>query len=69
MIRVIILWTTLIVLISMYVDRLPPSRLVQTDYCVVTFRGAGKDPETGEMKFGWAMGYAPCDQQDIYRNI
>ncbi len=41
----------------------------QTPYCVVTFKAARPLPDGSGYETGWAQGYGPCDQQDIYREI
>lgn len=58
-----------ICLIIFAIDNQPrPVKVVETPYCVVDKRVAGRD-EQGEWHFGWGKLYAPCDQQDIFRNI
>ena len=58
-----------ICLIIFAVDNRPrPVRDNQIAYCVVDKRVASKDA-FGVWHFGWGEIYAPCDQQDIYRNI
>jgi hypothetical protein len=52
----------------MAADTMPKIRLVQTDYCVITYRAAGKDI-LGVMHFGWADGYGPCNHLDRFENI
>jgi hypothetical protein len=66
-IRIFILLVAICLLIAMASDAAPKTRLVQTDYCFITYRGAAKDPQ-GVMHFGWAQGYAPCNQLDRYEN-
>lgn len=69
-VRDLIIALTLSGLLLLFLDRPSPSRLVQTDYCVITKRVAAKDPITGEWMRGWAPMYAPCSEQpDIYRQI
>lgn len=68
-VRAGILAVTISLLIGIAAHPLPPSRLVQTDYCFQQYRAAAKNPVTGEVVFGWARGYAPCSQQDVYRQI
>jgi hypothetical protein len=66
--RIFILLVTICLLIAMAADTMPKTRLVQTDYCVITFRGAAKD-DSGKMHFGWAQGYGPCNLQDKFFEI
>lgn len=69
MIRDLVLTLTILAIIFLVANRPPPSRMVQVDCCVVDQHVAVKNPTTGEWMTGWGKGYAPCDQQDIYRNI
>ncbi len=41
----------------------------QVPYCVVTFKAARPLPDGSGYETGWAQGYGPCSQQDIYREI
>lgn len=68
MIRAVIFSATISALLCMYLDRPKPVKVVQTDYCMVDKRVAGKD-DMGRWRFAWGKMYAPCSQQDIYRNI
>lgn len=68
MIRAVIFSATIAALLCMYLDRPKPVKAVQVDYCVADKRVAGKD-ENGEWHFAWGKMYAPCDQQDIFRDI
>lgn len=68
MIRCLILTLTILALIFMAANQNPPSRMVQTDYCVVDMRVAGKD-DLGHWRFGWGKMYRPCVEQDIFREI
>jgi hypothetical protein len=67
-IRDLILTLTLLAVIFVAAHQPAPVKTVQVDYCVITYRAAGKD-ESGQWHFGWARGYGPCYLQDIYRNI
>lgn len=60
---------TIAALIALAADRPPASRLVQTDYCAVDQPVMARNPRTGKSKKMWVPGYAPCSQQDIYREI
>ena len=66
--RIVILLLTILALIRTGMDRLPASRLVQTDYCWVDFYGAAKD-NAGELHRFWTQGWGPCSQLDRYENI
>ena len=58
-----------ICLIIFAVDNRPRRvEVVETPYCVVDKRVAGKGMD-GEWQFAWGKIYAPCNQQDIYRSI
>lgn len=59
---------TIAALFSMWRDTPEPARLIQVDYCVVDKRVAGKD-ELGNWHFAWGEMYAPCNQQDRFRQI
>ena len=65
--RMLVVIITISVLIAVWQKPDVPPRLVQTDYCVVTYRAAVKD-ERG-WHFGWGEGYGPCSLQDKYREI
>lgn len=58
---------TMAVLAAMTADTVRPSRLVQTDYCWFDQYVAAN--VGGVWLKGWAKGYGPCSQQDIYRRI
>lgn len=68
MIRAIVFSATIAALICLWLDRPTPSRLVQSDYCVITYKAAQKN-ELGEWETGWATGFGLCSLQDIYRQI
>jgi hypothetical protein len=63
-----ILGATLLALIFLWAHQPTPANVVNTPYCVITYRAAGYD-EHGKLIKGWARGYGPCSEQDIYRNI
>lgn len=66
MIRDLVLTLTILALIFMAANQNPPSRMVETPYCVVDVRAAGKNPLTGEYEFGWVQMYRPCSEQDRF---
>lgn len=66
LIRDLVLTLTILALIFMAANQNPTSRMVQTDYCVIDMRVAGKHPLTGEWIYGWGQGYGPCNQQDKF---
>lgn len=68
MIRDLVLTLTIVAFVFLAAHQPGPSRLVQTDYCIVTRKAAAKDP-SGQWHTFWAEGYGPCSEQDIYRNI
>jgi hypothetical protein len=69
MIRAIILAATIAALFTLWRERpLSPVIVSQVDYCVITYKGAGKD-EMGQWHQGWVQGYGPCSLLDRYENI
>jgi hypothetical protein len=67
-IRDLVLTLTLVALIFLAAHQPTPVKTVQVDYCVVDKRVAGQDAR-GMWHFGWGKLYAPCSEQDIFRNI
>lgn len=67
-IRAGILAVTICAIIFIADNRPRPVRAVETPYCVITYKAAGKD-QLGRLRTGWAQGYGPCALQDSYRNI
>ncbi len=63
--RIIVLLLTAIALIYMGSHQNPPSRMVETPYCKVDRRVAGKD-QFGKWHFAWGEMYAPCHEQDRF---
>lgn len=66
MIRLIII--TIAALFWLWLDRPAPSRLVQTDYCLIDYKAAGKDL-FGEWHSAWVKGYGLCSLQDKFFDI
>lgn len=66
--RAILVAATIAALASLGFDRNPPSRMVETPYCVVDYRAAAKDPMTCEWVEFWTAGYRPCSEQDRFVN-
>jgi len=69
MIRAVILAATIAALVVMWRDQPAPVKDNQTPYCVVDYKAAQRHPLTGEWVVGWAKGYGPCTDQDVYREI
>lgn len=67
-IRAGILAVTICLIIFAIYNQPRPVSDHQVAYCVVDKRVAGRD-EQGEWHFGWGKMYAPCSEQDIFRNI
>ncbi len=65
--RIVVLLLTAIALIYMGAHQNPPSRMVETPYCVVDTRAAAKDQQ-GHWHIFWTEMYAPCSQQDRFVN-
>lgn len=69
---------TISVLICLWADRNPPSRIAQVDYCWIDMH-VGLKLEGHKTKKGkwipdqwipvWTKGWGPCSQEDIYRQI
>lgn len=65
MMRDLILTLTILALVFIFAHQPAPVKTVQTDYCVITYKAAGKDL-LGNWHIGWAKGYGPCSQLDRY---
>ena len=63
-----ILTLTILSLIYMADNWPKPVKDNQVPFCVIQFKAARPLPD-GTYETGWATGYGPCDQQDIYRQI
>lgn len=67
-IRAGILAVTICLIIFAAANQPKPVKSDQVDYCVITYKVAGKDAD-GEWHTGWARGYGPCSLLDRYENI
>jgi hypothetical protein len=63
--RDLVLTATFLAIIFLAAHRNPPSRMVETPYCVVDKRVAVKDL-LGNWNFSWGKAFAPCSQQDRF---
>ena len=68
MIRAVLLALTIAALLCMWGDRPKPAKIVQVDYCPISYRAAVKD-ELGVWHFGWGAGYGPCALMDRFEEI
>jgi hypothetical protein len=68
LIRAIVLAATIAAIFTMWMDQPAPVKSVETPYCLISYKVAGKD-SAGDWHTGWAYGYGPCSLQDIYRQI
>ncbi len=65
--RAAVLLLAILALVYMGAHQNPPSRMVETPYCVVDTRAAAKDA-LGNWHIFWSEMYAPCSQQDRFHN-
>lgn len=74
MIRDLVLTVTILSIIFMAVHQPRPSRMVETPYCVVDRLIGSKElaikdgKPVLEWKFEWGEVYAPCSQQDRFKD-
>lgn len=68
MIRAVILSATIAALVVMWREQPTPVKVVETPYCVIDYKAAGKDI-FGNVVTGWAKGYGPCSLQDKFFEI
>lgn len=60
-----ILTATLLACIFLFAHQSAPVKVVNTPYCVITYKAAGYD-QFGKLHLGWARGYGLCSELDRY---